>query len=130
MICDKKSVCVHARVRASLPACVCACVPACLCVCVCVLSAGQGLQSQSAAHADDALLSYVSSTACQDLSSTHTGKKHIHTLPLRAGQHSPWPGSPAAQDTYRFIGAVARCDSGPNITLLCGHGRHGGSAEK
>ncbi|CAB1432106.1 unnamed protein product [Pleuronectes platessa] len=47
-------------------------------------------------------MSYVSPAACQDQSSTHTGNKHIHTLPLRAGQHSPWPGSPAAEDTSRL----------------------------
>uniref|UniRef100_A0A4W6E6V7 Insulin gene enhancer protein ISL-1 n=1 Tax=Lates calcarifer TaxID=8187 RepID=A0A4W6E6V7_LATCA len=75
-------------------------------------------------------MSYVSPAARQDQSSTHTSNKHIHTLPLQAGQHNPWPGSPAAEDISRLPGAAARCDSGPNIVLLCGHGRHGGSAEK
>lgn len=83
-------------------------------VCVRVVGAGQNMQSQSAAHADDVLLSYVSPAACQNQSSIHTGKTHVHThthtrtLGLLAGQQSPWPGSLAGRGRApsRFPGAA------------------------
>lgn len=106
-------------------------MPVCVSVCV---RAGQGLQSQSAAHADDVLLSYVSPAACQDQSSTHTPATNTYTHSLsEPDSTAPGPAAPAAEqeDTSKVPGgAAARCDSGPNIALLCGHGRHGGSAEK
>lgn len=54
-------------------------VRVCARACVRAVGAGQDMQSQSAAHADDVLLSYVSPAACQNQSSIHTGKTHVHT---------------------------------------------------
>lgn len=67
-------------------------VPVCVCVSVCVVSAGQGLQSQSAAHADDVLMSYVSPAACQDQSSTHTPATNTYTHSFsEPDSTAPWP---------------------------------------
>ncbi|XP_043965445.1 insulin gene enhancer protein isl-1 isoform X2 [Gambusia affinis] len=93
------------------------------------------MQSQSATHAYDVLMSYVSSAACQDQSSTHThthahtrtGGNHTHTSSLRLDTNAP---GPATEHKSRLPGAAARCESGLFIAFLFRYGRHGGSSEK